>query len=506
MALLSKLASQTFWYGVPTILNRFLGYGLAMVLYGIFKPEVTADNAQAYAIIPFLNILFTYGLETSYFRFSSEVDGKKLYNTFSVAIITTTIIGVLLLYTFSSFFTHLLKIDDPSYVKWMALIVGLDTLAVIPLCKLRQAQKPKKFALVNTVSVVVMAFFVWYFLIFCRGAALKNETGLYQYFYTPSVGIGYFLIANILGSAAKLLMVYKEILSVKLAFDAALLKKVLRYSYPFIIIGTAGMVNEMVSRLAYAWIVTGPNVKHELGVLAANFKIAVLVTIFIQIFKMAAEPFFFSIAKNTDAKKTYAKVMKFFVIICCFIFLTVALFVNVFKLLIAWKHPEYAEGIGIIPILALGYVCIGVYYNLSIWYKLTNNTLMGARITVEASVIAVVSNVVLIKLFNMGNYQYYPGYFGAAWATFITYLYLLIRCYTLGQKYYKVPYAYKKLTAYVVICVLLLFVQKLFVWLTSMFTGNSSDLYYHIYGVLLFIAFAWFISKVEAKEIAKIRK
>jgi O-antigen/teichoic acid export membrane protein len=495
---------QTFWYGVPTILNRFLGFGLGLLLFGIYKPEITADNTQAYAIIPFLNVLFTYGLETSYFRFANEIDKTKLYNTFSVSIIITTIMGSGLLYFCNGAFANLLNLE-PATVKWMALIVGIDTLSVIPLCKLRQEQRPKKFALVNTVSVVVMAIFVWYFLFFCRNAAGRNEKGIYEYFYNPKIGIGYFLIANILGSLAKLIMVYKELLAIKFEFSWELLKKVLKYSYPFIIIGTAGMINEMLSRVIYPYVVSEPKAVQdfELGILGANFKIAVLVTIFIQIFKMAAEPFFFSVAKNDNAQKTYAKVMKYFVIICCCIFLLVTLFLNVFKLLIAWKHPEYGQGIGIVPILALGYVCIGIYYNLSIWYKLTNNTLLGARITVEASLIAIVSNIVLIKLFDWADYVNYPGYFGAAWATFFTYLYLMVRCYIMGQKHYKVPYVWKKLTAFVVISILLFFVQKMLVGVISLFTGHSSDWYYHITGVILFAAFVWFISIIEAKELAK---
>jgi O-antigen/teichoic acid export membrane protein len=502
LAAANKLAGQTLWYGLPTIINRFLGYGLGLMLFGIYAPKETAENTTIYAIIPFLNVLFTYGLETAFFRFVNDEDKDKVYNSFSLAIITTTLVLSSILLLGANFFAKLADVK-PLTIKLMTAIVFFDTLAVIPFCKLRNDQQPRKFALINTVSVVVNVFLVWYFLIFSRNAFIKNEMHWYHIF-DKKLDIGYFLIANIIASLVKVVMVYKQLLAIKLKFSKTLIKKVLHYSYPFLIIGTAGMTNEMISRIIYRRVATlNPlHAEHELGVFGANFKIAVLVTIFVQIFKMAAEPFFFSVAKNDNAQKTYAKVTKYFVIVCCFIFLGVALFTNIFKLLIAWKKPEYAEGIGVVPILALGYVCLGIYYNLSIWYKLTNNTLKGARITIEASIIAIVSNILLIKLFDSYSYNY-AGYFGAAWATCITYMYLMVRCYTMGQKYYKVPYAWKKLVAYIIICILLIFIQKMFVLILQTVTGSNTIIWYHVTGLLLIGAFAWFIIQIERKELAK---
>ncbi len=501
MAEIRKLAGQTLWYGLPTIANRFLGYGLGLMLYGIYLPNETAENTTIYAIIPFLNILFTYGLETAFFKFANEEDNDSIYNTFSLTIISTTLLFSCIFFLGSGFIGKLADVT-PYTIKLMTLIVFFDTLAVIPFCKLRNDQQPRKFALINTISVVTNVVLVWYFLIFSRNAYMAHKEQWYHIF-DKKIDISYFLIANIVASLVKVVMVYKQFLAIKLKFSVTLIKKVLNYSYPFVIIGTAGMTNEMISRIIYRHIATlNPlQAKHELGVFGANFKIAVLVTIFIQIFKMAAEPFFFSVAKSDNAQKTYAKVMKYFVIACCFIFLVVALFTNVFKLLIAWKKPEYAEGIGVVPILALGYVCIGIYYNLSIWYKLTNNTLKGARITIEAAIIAIVTNVVLIKLFD--TYGNYPGYFGAAWATFITYVYLMVRCYIMGQQFYKVPYAWKKLIAYIVICILLVFIQKLLVIILQALTHSNTDIWYHITGLLLFTSFVWVIVQIERKELAK---
>jgi O-antigen/teichoic acid export membrane protein len=501
---IKKLAGQTLWYGVPTILNRFLGYALSLLLFGIFKPEVTADITQVYAVIPFLNVLYTYGLETAYFRFAKETDKNLLYNSFSISIIVTSLLFSIILYTNAAFFSNLFQFgDSPQYTKWMAIIIALDTLAVIPMAKMRQEEQPKKFALINSASVIVFVFFVWYFLYFSRNASINKEKGFYELFYSPAIGIGYYMIANIFSSLTKVILSYKEILAIRWQFSWELIKKVLHYSYPFIIIGMAGMVNEMLSRIIYKPLLSDLSeleLKKQLGIFGANFKIAVLVTIFVQIFKMAAEPFFFSISKNADSKKTYAKVMKFFVIACCFIFLGVSLFLQIWKYLIALKHPEYAEGIGIVPIIAMGYVCLGIYYNLSVWYKLTNQTFKGARITLEAMIVAIALNIILIKLFNALGYF---GYFGAAWATFFTYFYLMVRCFTMGQKHYKIPYAWKKLVAYLVIVVLLFLLQKLLTTILSWVRSTDSPWHYHITGVLLLAAFAWFIALVERKELAK---
>ena len=235
---------------------------------------------------------------------------------------------------------------------------------------------------------------------------------------------------------------------VKLRFDKAVWREVMIYAMPLIIVGLGGMINDMLSRLVYQYVSPLPSheAKHQLGVFAANYRLAILITIFIQMFRLAAEPLFFNQAKNKNAPETYARVMLFFVIACAFMFLSVSLYLDVFKKIMTLKYPDYGEGIHIVPILALGGVFLGIYYNLSFWYKLTNKNWFGAGITVGGAVITVLLNILWIPKF---------GYTGSAWATLICYFFMMISSYLLGQKYYPVPYPLQRIGLYLGVAILL---------------------------------------------------
>ncbi len=270
-------------------------------------------------------------------------------------------------------------------------------------------------------------------------------------------------------------------------------KEVMRYSAPLIIVGLGGMVNDVLSRLIYRHVVDLPQQQadHELGIFANIFRIALLITILIQAFRMAAEPFFFNKSKDENAQRTYARVMKFFVIACCFMFLLIGLYLDVFKwIFITFANPRWAEGLQIVPLLALGNIFLGIYYNLSVWYKLTNKNTYGAVITIIGAVITIVLNVLLIPKLH---------YTGAAIATFTCYLFMMVSSYLLGQKYYPVPYPVKKLIAYLVLVVLIYLMH----WGINKIYPNH--LWFSLTtATLLFGLFTWFVTKVEAKELAKI--
>jgi O-antigen/teichoic acid export membrane protein len=290
-----------------------------------------------------------------------------------------------------------------------------------------------------------------------------------------------------------LLVLSKEIRTIRFTFDTALWKEVMKYSMPLIRVGLGGMVNDVLSRLIYRHVVDLPRAQadHELGIFANIFRIALLITILIQAFRMAAEPFFFAQSKNENAQRTYARVMKFFVIACCFMFLAIALFLDVFK----WVFETYAsdawtQGLEIVPLLALGNIFLGIYYNLSVWYKLTNKNKYGAIITIAGAVITIVLNILLIPILH---------YTGAAIATFCCYLFMMILSYQLGQKYDPVPYPLKKLISYLVLVVLIYLLHL------GIKTYISGAYWVSIgTGILLFGLFVWFVSKIEAKELAKL--
>jgi O-antigen/teichoic acid export membrane protein len=488
---IKKLAGDTLWYGVPTIFTRFLSYAIALLAYR-YPATSTGTYTLVYSIIPFLTIVYTYGLETSYFRYTTLEDKSKVYNTLSVSIIFTTLILTIILYFSQGIINNFFNFNDhPEYILWMLGILFFDTLAVIPFCKLRQEGRPKKFAFLKIVNMGVNIILVIFFTVVCEKLYAKNPNHFLLKFFNPNIKVGYLILANLIASIVTFIMLFGELKLIRFTFDKKLWLEILKYSYPLIIVGFGGMINEMLSRVLYQKFSGLPEeiAKEQLGIFGANFKLAVLITIFIQVFKMAAEPFFFKKANDVDAKKTYAKIMKFFVIACCFMFLFVVLFLNVWKMLISYKHIEYAEGINIVPILALGYIFIGIYYNLSVWYKLTNKNLYGAYITVVGVVITIVLNYLLVPRF---------GYVGSAWATFVCYGYMMVISFIRGQKFYKIPYAWKKLIAYMFICILFFLIQKLIIYIFP-----NVFLYYALAFLFIFM-FGWFIIQIERKELIKI--
>jgi O-antigen/teichoic acid export membrane protein len=484
---LKKLAGQTIWYGVPTIATRFLGYATNIFLFWLYAPESTSFITQVYAIIPFLNILYTYGLETSYFRFVQHEDKQKLYNTLQTSIVVSTLLLTAVLYTQATVIADWAEMKEhPEYLQWTAWILLFDTLSVLPFAKLRQEGRPRRFAFIKVVSILLNVAFVIFFLGILP--KLHPESSLAK-LYDPAVGIGYYIIANIIASALTLLLLLREFVHYRPQFDSRLWKEVMKYSYPLIVVGLGGMINEMLSRVIYTKVVVLPreDALRQLGIFGANYKLAVLITLFIQVFRLGAEPFFFNQSKEKNAPQTYARVMKYFVIACSLMWLLIVLNLPIIKYIGYGKNAEaYGEGLHIIPILAMGGVFLGIYYNLSVWYKLTNRTLTGAWITIAGAVITIVLNIWWIPLF---------GYTGSAWATFICYAFMMIISYALGQKHYPIPYPMKRLAVYILLPALLYMIHLAV-------TGAVNNTYMHVLsGVVLFVLYVWVIYRQEKEEL-----
>jgi O-antigen/teichoic acid export membrane protein len=280
----------------------------------------------------------------------------------------------------------------------------------------------------------------------------------------------------------------------KFEIDFSLFKNIMSYSWPILIVGFGGMINDFLSRITYYKVLPSVPIKqldHEFGVFAANYKLAALATIFIQVFKMAAEPFFFNQSKEKNAPETYARVTKIFVIICCYIFIAIAMNLDILKLLIASKHKEYAEGINIVPVLTIANIFLGIYYNLAIWYKITNNTLKGAAITIMGVIITIALNIALVPLFH---------YTGAAWATCACYFFMMVISFFWGQKYYKIPYETLKLLGYLLV-VLLMYITYTFI--TYQF--NIHNFYIQIVAFIISILiFTYIVLKYDKQEFTSL--
>jgi O-antigen/teichoic acid export membrane protein len=493
LSTIKSLAKDTLWYGLSTIAGRFLGYALSFLHVAVFKTGEYGVVSTMYASVTFLNILFTYGMETGYFRFANhEKYGKDVFNTSYISLFTSTIFFTIVLLLFADPVAGFLEIGDhKNYVTWFALIIGFDTLSVIPFARLRQQGRPVKYAVIKIsnilITVVLQVFFLW----ICPYIRQSNPDFNFFGLYNPDLGIGYIFIANLIASIITLLLLWKEVFQVKWTFNPALWKEMMIYSLPLLVVGFGGMINETLDRIMIPHLhADGPKAgQSDNGIYSANYKLSILISLFIQAFRMGAEPFFFRQASEKNAPRTYARVMKFFVIICCVFFLVIVLFLDFWKGLITISDKNYGNGIGVVPILALANICLGIYYNLSVWYKITNRNMTGAWITLAGAVITIVINWVFIP---------YYSYWACAWATLICYAFMMVTSFILGQKNYRIPYAWKKLLAYIVICLMLFGIHEL----VRSFSGSLWVA--HISGILFTGAFVWFVTRVEKKEVQQL--
>ncbi len=488
---IKSLASQTFWYGASSIAARFLNYLLTPYLTAKLSGADYGEMSIVYAAIPFLNVIFTYGLETAFFRYMQREQYKgQVYSTSCISIIISTLMLASLMYVGRHQIASLLTISEhPEYVTWSIFIISLDALTALPFAKLRLEGRPIKFAVIRIAGILINIAIVFFFFSFLPAFKKANPHHPVSIFYNEDIGVGYVIIANLLQSLFTFIMLSKTFFSFSWKFDYNLWKEMMIYSLPLIIVGFGGVINETFDRIMLGWwspAATAEAKKLDVGIYSACYKLSLLISLFVQAFRMGAEPFFFKQAEGSNPQRTYARVMKFFVITVCIMFLVVVLYLDLWKHFI--QNPEMWTGLKVVPVLLLANIFLGIYYNLSIWYKLSNRTMAGAYITIIGAGITLLMNYFLIPRF---------GYSACAWATCTCYATMMVISFVWGQKAYPVPYAWKKLLAYIVIVLLLFFVQKLFTFIVPYkFAGLA-------FGTLLLIAFITFILKVERKEFQK---
>ena len=492
LAGIRQLASQTLWFGLSSIVGRFINYLLNPILTLIYAAEPFGEISILFAGAAFLNIVFTFGMETAYFRFSRDHEFRQVFNnTFVIILSTTTFFTILLLLNKEPLATFMGVGKHPEYVVYMVLIVALDSLTVIPFSKLRQESRPKKFAVIKLFNILVNVGLVIFFLYYCKGAAERGEKSMIASFYKAKLGIGYVFISQLVASGLTWMLLVKEWKSFRFEPDKQLIATIFRYSLPMIIVGFGGMINETIDR--FLLLKRFPDALHQMeavGIYTANYKLAALIVIFIQAFRMGAEPFFFKNADNSNAKETYARIMNFFVIACCICFLGVSLFPDIWKHFMGVrKHPEYLSGLFLVPILMLAKIFLGIYYNLSIWYKLTDKISTGAYITIGGALITIAVNYTLIP---------YLGYLASALATVVCYASMMLASYVLGQKHYPVPYDVKKCFGYIGLSIILFIIH-------NQIRDTSKDiLMLHLTAMALIALFTFLVLKMEKTEFSKI--
>ncbi len=433
------------WYGLSSIVGRFINYLLTPLLTVLGSTQY-GEYTTVYAYITFFNIIFTYGMETAYFRFARDEDESKVFNTSSTSLLLTTLPLVALMISLQNPLAVLWSVPKhPEYVVLFALIVGLDTLAVIPFSKLRFEQRPVRFAFIKLCNILLNVALVIFFIYVCPWLH-KNQiaVGLMQW-YNPEYGIGYAFVANAFASGLTLLLLWKEVLKFRFELNPELWKKMMVYALPLIIVGFGGMVNESIDRAMLPKLLEGSleYKNSQNGIYGANYKLAILIVLFIQAFRMGAEPFFLKQSAEANAQITYARIMKLFVIVCSFCFLGVAMFLDIWKYFMRVDvKPEYAAGLVVVPILLMAKLLLGIYYNLSIWYKISNKTMTGAWITLGGTLITLGVNFYFIPQYS---------FVACAWASLLCYLFMVLSSYWLGQKHYPVPYDVKSIGFYLIL-------------------------------------------------------
>ncbi len=447
MSALRTLAGQTAIYGLSSIVARFLNF-LLVPLYTsqfVFAPAEYGVVTALYSWTALLNVVLTFGMETTFFRFAAKDhvrdnpdQGSVLYSTATWGLFIPALAFMLLGTVFSAQIAAGLHFGAyASSVLMLALIIGIDAITAIPMARLRQQGRPWKYAFINLLSVGVNIALSLFFLLYCmKRYNMGQSNAVIDAVYDPALGVGYVFAINLASTGVKLLVLLPSWPAFR-GFNKELLRALLAFGAPLMVAGLAGMVNETADRVILKYLLPKDIADSELGIYGACYKLAVLITLFIQAFRMGAEPFFFSHAKEKDSRETFARIMNVFVAVCMSAFLVVMLFLDLFKWFI--PNPAYHAGLRVVPILMLANVFLGIYYNQSVWYKLTDRPRVGSTISLFGALITIVLLFALIPTM---------GYMGAAWATLICYASMAAISYVWGQKHYPIPYNVTRILLY----------------------------------------------------------
>ena len=498
MASIKRLAGQTAVYGIPTILGRFLQYLMVWLLTRVFLIGQYGVISVFYAYASFLMVVLTYGMETAFFRFSEkEEDKDSVFSTGMISLLITSGSFIFLASVFSGVIAGWIDYPDKArYVIWFAWMLGLDALVAIPFARLRSQNKAGRFATFKMINILTNIFLTLFFILLCPFIWKNHPSmqGILSLVYRPDWGIEYVFIANLAASVITLFLLLPMILKMKWKMHNKLWKRMLLYALPLLFAGLAGMVNETLDRLMLRYLLPFSREVNEaqVGIYSACYKISILITLFVQAYRFAAEPFFFAHAREKDARQTYARIMDYFVIVILSTFLVTLLFLDdIFLHLI---DKQYWVGKGVIPVLMLANIFLGIYYNLSIWYKLTGKTIWGAWFSVTGAVITLSLNFWWIPL---SSNHLIHGYMGSAWATFICYGSMMVIAYLLGQNYYPVPYNIRKFMGYFVLAMVIYGISSnVHISHTILRMAFNAGLF------LVFLATAWFVEKPRLVKVS----
>lgn len=488
MSVLKKFLGQTAVYGLSTVFSRLFNFILTPLFTKVYVPGVYGIFTTLYSYASLINAVLAFGMESTYFRYLNKHEDKKqeVYNNSFICI---AFISVLFLVTGSVFANGIASwinngqktqvLDYQLYIRFFVWLLFLDAICVIPFAKLRADGKAFKYSLIKFLNIGCFVGFNLFF-IYLVPLIIKNHLpmgGWFESWYRHG-WVGYVFISNLIASLVTFLLLLPEFLQIKFRFDKELFYKMLSYSWPVLVANLSFIVNENLDKIVLSRLLPDTIADGQVGIYGAVCKIAIFLSIFITAFRLGAEPFFFSHAKHANARNTYAIILHYFVIALSLLFLGLVANIEVLKHFIA---PNYWIGLPAVPYLLFGYVCLGIYMNLSIWYRLSDQTKYGLYISMVGALITIVFNLVLIPKYS---------YMGSAWVSMLAYFVMMVISYVLGQKYYPIPYKLNRILAYLLISVVLV-VLSFWVFHRNIYIGNAL--------LLLFLAGIFYVEKDEVK-------
>ena len=478
---LKRLFKQTFIYGLATVLPRVLSFLLVPLYTSVMDPETYGEISVIFSWFAIFNVVLAYGMETAFFRFFNKYSDKELViSTSLISLLISSLVFFVTALIFKGAFASLIDVKE-SLILYIILILALDALAIVPFAWLRAKERPLRYSIVKVTSVAINLLLNIFFLTLLPKMA-ENGQPFWSEIYKVDFQIEYVFIANVISSGIAFLWVSGIYFDSKYKLDKTLLKEMLKYSLPIMVAGLAFTVNEVFDRILLDRLLPEDIAKAEIGKYSACYKLAVFMTLFGTAFRLGVEPFFFSHANTENPKKAYAQITNYFVIMGSLIFLGVMVFIDPLKKLLV-RDSEFWEALDVVPIILLASFCLGIYHNLSVWYKVTDRTKYGAYISSVGAIITLTINISLIPKI---------GYMASAWATLAAYGSMMFLSYYFGKKYYPVPYNMRKIIFYLSVS-LVLSILSFYVFNRNLIAGS-----------LLFLLFLGLVYKMEGDKLRSI--
>lgn len=487
MSLYKNLFKQTAVYGIATVVPRIFSFLLTPLYTHVLPEQEYGEQALFFAGIAFFNVILAYGMETAFFRFYNSDNKKNVLSTSTISLFWSSIIFLGLALLGRKYLAEAGGLDV-EYITYTIWILALDALVIIPFSRLRAEGRPMLYAAIKIGNVGINLLLNVFFLVYLADIAKSYPDSIWDSIYVEDFQVGYIFVSNLIASLLTLVVLLPHYINTHWHFDVTLWRRMMHYSLPVMVAGLAFVINETFDRFflnAFLPLSEG-EIKAEIGIYSACYKLAVFMTLFATAFRLGIEPFFFSHAQNENARSTYANITKYFVIFGSMILLCVVVFADVLKMLMLQKQA-YWEGMDVVPLIILANFFLGIYSNLSVWYKLSDKTRIGAYISIAGAVVTIVLNYLLIPTMS---------YKGSAIATISAYGSMMVLSFYFGNRYYPIPYDMKKIYLYLGLSIALSAL--------SFYVPVFRETY--IFGVFSIIAFMAIIYKGEKQTLQRILK